>query len=69
MEWSPLPEMASRCQSGSSIYNHLKKGTTEMKLTTIGIDLAKNVLQATRAALVARLCLSEQRLRAIGFPT
>src|SRR3970282_2027047 len=41
----PLPEPASRCQSGNG-FNPLKwKGASEMKITTVGIDLAKNVFQ------------------------
>ena len=32
------------CQSGN-FHNHQKEGASEMKITTIGIDLAKNIFQ------------------------
>lgn len=48
MEWNgrPLPNTASECQSSGGITttNH-RKGHPKMKVTTIGIDLAKNVFQ------------------------
>ena len=45
MGWTPPPVTASRCQSGS-VCNHLnRKGASTMKITTVGIDLAKNVFQ------------------------
>jgi transposase len=44
MGWSPLPETASECQSGIA-KSHKPGEATEMKITTVGIDLAKNVIQ------------------------
>jgi transposase len=44
MGWSPLPEAALECQSGDAKF-HQPGEATKMKLTTVGIDLAKNVIQ------------------------
>jgi hypothetical protein len=40
-----------------------KKGTTDMKLTTIGIDLAKNVLQVHGADAKGNAVLKKQLKR------
>ena len=45
MGWSPLPRTASKCQSVANINSHKLQEATAMKITTVGIDLAKNVLQ------------------------
>lgn len=45
MGWSLLPDTASECQSVANGRSHKPREATEMKSTTIGIDLAKNVFQ------------------------
>src|SRR5215510_3569575 len=45
MVWTPPPETASLCQSGSVIKPLEPEGASIMNITTIGIDLAKNVFQ------------------------
>ncbi len=49
MGWTPPPATASMCQSGSVI-DHLNRGGIHMKVTTIGIDLAKSVFQSYEIA-------------------
>jgi hypothetical protein len=44
MGWSPLPEPASECQSGIAIF-HKPGEATVNEIKTIGVDLAKNVIQ------------------------
>ena len=46
MDSSP-PSAASRCAKVGDVYNHLKQEEKEvaMKITTVGVDLAKNVFQ------------------------
>ncbi len=44
MGWSPLPEAALECRSGEAKF-HQPREATEMKITTVGIDLAKHVIQ------------------------
>jgi hypothetical protein len=44
MEWSPLPETASKCQSGNCDDPLTERGD-KMQITTVGLDLAKNVIQ------------------------
>ena len=44
MGWSPLPESASECQSGIAIF-HKPGEATVNEIKTIGVDLAKNVIQ------------------------
>src|SRR4030095_16464064 len=45
MGWPPPPVTASMCQSGSVDQPLEPRGASAMKITTIGIDLAKNVFQ------------------------
>ncbi|MCD6672312.1 MAG: hypothetical protein LT106_05600, partial [Burkholderiaceae bacterium] len=45
MQWDGRPHpTASMCQSGS-VTNHSQTGASTMQITTVGIDLAKNVFQ------------------------
>jgi hypothetical protein len=44
MEWSPLPETASKCHSGKRD-DPLSERGDEMEITTVGLDLAKNIIQ------------------------
>ena len=44
MEWSPLPETASKCHSGNCDDPLTERGD-KMQITTVGLDLAKNVIQ------------------------
>src|SRR5213076_1050630 len=46
-EWEgrPLPATASRCQSGNGFNPLKRKGASDMKITTIGIDLATSLFQ------------------------
>src|SRR5260370_9936935 len=44
MVWTPLSQLASRCQSGGAI-QPLLRGSVTMKITTTGIDLAKTMFQ------------------------
>jgi hypothetical protein len=41
---APLSETASRCRSGDAMFHQPREATT-MKITTAGIDPAKNVFQ------------------------
>ncbi|KAG0190241.1 hypothetical protein DFQ28_002375 [Apophysomyces sp. BC1034] len=43
MEWTPPPETASTCHSGGVDTATETKGASIMKVTTLGIDLAKNL--------------------------
>src|SRR5271167_1292288 len=45
MGWTPPPLTASTCQSGCVEQPHKRIGASTMKITTVGIDLAKNVFQ------------------------
>src|SRR6218665_3087491 len=45
MGWTPPPVTASKCQSGDVDQPLEPRGASTMKLTTVGIDLAKNVFQ------------------------
>ena len=42
---APTPMTASMCQSGSVIDPLEPEGASTMQITTIGLDLAKNVFQ------------------------
>jgi hypothetical protein len=44
MDWSPLPDTASKCQSGNCDDPLTERGD-KMQITTVGLDLAKNVIQ------------------------
>ncbi len=41
MGWTPLPLTASKCQSGECAIIHERSGAPIMKVTTVGLDLAK----------------------------
>src|SRR4030095_11652519 len=45
MGWTPPPVTASMCQSGSVKQPLKTDRSAQMKITTVGIDLAKNVFQ------------------------
>ncbi len=45
MGWTPPPKLASMCQSGSTNQPLNSKGASTIKITTIGINLAKSVFQ------------------------
>src|SRR5215831_10807578 len=45
MAWTPPLVTASMCQSGSADQPLEPRGASAMKITTVGIDLAKNVFQ------------------------
>ena len=62
MEWSPLPETASECQSGIA-KAHQPGEATKMKVTAIGVDLAKNVIQLHGADASGKAVLKKQRKR------
>lgn len=45
MEWTPPPAQALICQNGRADQPLETKEASTMQITTIGIDLAKNVFQ------------------------
>jgi len=45
MEWTPPPDAALMCQSGSVDQPLKSKRASITKITTVGIDLAKSVFQ------------------------
>jgi transposase len=62
MGWSPLPETASECQSRIAKF-HKPGEATEMKITTVGIDLAKNLIQVHGVDERAKTVLKKQLKR------
>src|SRR5678815_4337103 len=63
MGWTPPPVTASKCQSGSVCNHSNRKGAPTMKITTVGIDLAKNVFQVHAVDERGRAVLRKQLRR------
>lgn len=59
MDSSP-PLTASRCAKVGDVYNHLKQEEEDvgMKITTVGLDLVKNVFQVHGADELGRVCIA-----------
>src|SRR5262252_6804318 len=63
MGWTPPLATASMCQSGSADQPLEPRGASAMKITTIGIDLAKNVFQVHGVDERGRAVLKKQLKR------
>ena len=62
MGWSPLPKRHLTCQCGKDIPTDCREANA-MKITTIGIDLAKNVLQVHGVDERGKVLLKKQLKR------
>src|SRR5208282_6013210 len=63
MGWTPPPSTASTCQSGSVIDHLTRMGASTMNITTVGIDLAKNVFQVHAVDERGKVVLRKQLRR------
>src|SRR5271155_3809256 len=63
MGWTPPPQTASTCQSGSVSSHLTRMGASAMNITTVGIDLAKNVFQMHGVDARGRVTLRRQLRR------
>lgn len=63
MEWSPLPCTASKCDSGSAKQATQQKGATGMKITTVGLDVAKTIFQIHRVGGQGRVAVRSSSRR------
>jgi hypothetical protein len=66
MGWTPPPSTASKCQSGAGGDHLTRMGASAMNITTVGIDLAKNVFQVhgvdARGKVVVRKQLRREQM-------
>lgn len=68
MEWSPLPKNGIDVPRWRNAAIHVTKGATTMKITTIGLDLAKNAFQLHGIDERGRVVLKKQLKRAQVLP-
>ena len=59
----PHPQTASTCQSGSVSSHLTRMGASAMNITTVGIDLAKNVFQMHGVDAWGKVALRRQLRR------
>lgn len=45
MGWTPPPVTGINCAKVNALFDHITGGSVTIKITTIGIDLAKSVFQ------------------------
>lgn len=60
MGWSPLPKRHPTCQCGEDVPTDGREATA-MKITTIGIDLAKSVFQVNGVDARVRALVTSPR--------